>query len=278
VILPESQSQGIGVEIERSREQKLKRWRVAEPGVGHHGPTQLRHTFPEESVLKIHFEHHNILIAATIGLVRISSSLVVEVATVLRTSIIALALIGIPIIASAQGAGGGVGRVVLPAPATGTLHFNFLGNSQGGFVRPGYRGPGYPFSGIWGGYGGDLPPSLFYELYGYIPQGSRPLGPTYAPVVPPEPQVALSNEFPAVLCLELPLPGEVWANGKKGASKPTTEWTLTSPILKRGEEYTFDVKARWEVDGKVFEYTRTIAIEGGKRSRILVVSGIPVKE
>ncbi|MBA4186414.1 MAG: hypothetical protein C0467_00200 [Planctomycetaceae bacterium] len=86
------------------------------------------------------------------------------------------------------------------------------------------------------------------------------------------------NEFPAVLTLEFPAAAEVWVNGKKGEGDPTTEWTLTSPDLLKGTEYTFEVKARWTVGGKTFEYQRSIKVEGGNRSRALVVAGTEIKE
>ena len=53
--------------------------------------------------------------------------------------------------------------------------------------------------------------------------------------------MSLATEFPATLHLELPAPGVVWANGNKSEGKPTNEWTFTSPAVKSGQSYTFDV-------------------------------------
>ena len=137
--------------------------------------------------------------------------------------------------------------------------------------------PGKPiFPPIWGGwfpyygygYGGQ-PPVIVVQVPAPVPVGPPP---------PPERVVVISNEFPAVLVLEFPAAAEVWVNGAKAEGEPTSEWTLTSPVLKAGGEFTFEVKARWKSGGKTFEAERSVVVAGGKRSRAIVVAGTEVKE
>ena len=139
--------------------------------------------------------------------------------------------------------------------------------------------PGFPFSGVWlGGFGFGAP---YYGYgYGYAPTTSFGF-PSLTADLPPiqaGPNLAIGDEFPATLTREFPAPAEVWVNGKPGDGKPTTEWTLTSPLIKTGTEFTFDVKARWNLNGKTYEYTRTVNVASGNRSRALVVAGVEVKE
>jgi uncharacterized protein (TIGR03000 family) len=126
--------------------------------------------------------------------------------------------------------------------------------------------------------GGVLP----YYGYGY-PQPQIVIVPTPVPFVqgtqaPPERTVIPGNEFPATLVLEFPADVELWINGEKADEKPTNEWTLTSPVLKLGESYTFKVKAQWKAGGKTYQAERTITVPSGERSRAIVVSGTAIKE
>ena len=236
----------------------------------------------------------------------------------LRSSFAALLILSLPAVASAQLApgiaapgGGAPGlaassggmvagwRMPGPLPVTpGPAKYPCGGNFGGGFtpaapIVPINR-PGYPFSGVWGLGGGSFYPN--YPVYpgfggGYVGYGFGPsynfdlynqpvvdLQPAPATVLPPTGNIALVNEFPATLTLEFPAPAEVWVDGVKGEGRPTTEWTLTSPVLRMGKEYTFKVKARWTLNGKTYEYQRAVDVAGGNRSRAQVVAGVEVKE
>jgi uncharacterized protein (TIGR03000 family) len=143
--------------------------------------------------------------------------------------------------------------------------------------------PGFPFSGVWlGGYGfGGYDP--YYGYYGYAPSASFNFGPPIyenppMEIRPPVGALAIGDQFPATLVLEFPAPAEVWVDGQKGEGKPTTEWTLTSPLIRTGTDFTFKVKARWKAGGKTYEYERNVTVASGNRSRALVVAGTEVKE
>ncbi len=53
--------------------------------------------------------------------------------------------------------------------------------------------------------------------------------------------------------------------------------TISSPILKAGNRYTFHIKAGWTVKGETYGYNRDVTLEAGARSRLLVLSGTPAK-
>ena len=152
-------------------------------------------------------------------------------------------------------------------PATGLLPFGYHNSS------------GYPIFGVWGGFGGDV---SYANGFGTNTRMTRQAAPQ--PVArarrgsePPPPLALVSNQYPATLSLQLPAVGEVWVNGTKGGSSATNEYTLTSPNLKPGQEFTFDVTARWAVDGKTFEFKRTVSLTGGNLSRVTVVAGTEVE-
>jgi uncharacterized protein (TIGR03000 family) len=123
-----------------------------------------------------------------------------------------------------------------------------------------------------------------YAFGGYLPYGYG-----YAPLAPVpqqtvtveeprrEPTIVLANEFPATLVLQFPAAAEVWMNGEAVKGRAADERTLTSPVLKQGQKFTFEVKARWTRGGKTYESEQTVTLGPGDRSRLFVVSGTEVK-
>ena len=96
----------------------------------------------------------------------------------------------------------------------------------------------------------------------------------------------------AAACLPLPWPAPppgvgpggslvmtaaVTLNGQSVQGSGRTR-TLTSPQLKAGETYTFDVKANWTADGKKYEWDRTVTLGSGERSKVAVARGFLAKE
>lgn len=212
-----------------------------------------------------------------------------------RLVVPAALLLAFPAAAAAQpfrpqiqqsGFGGGFQPTARPTPLPALPSApRYAGGFLGGFVQPGYTGPGFPFSGVWGGgygwggWGGWLPfytyPAPLYVSPFEPPNNALPARPL---VGRPEPTITLANEFPATLTLELPAAAEVWVGGKKADGAAAAEWTLTSPTLKAGESHKFEVRARWSSGGKTYEAERTVEVASGNRSRVLVVAGTPVKE
>ncbi|MBY0458553.1 MAG: TIGR03000 domain-containing protein [Gemmataceae bacterium] len=142
------------------------------------------------------------------------------------------------------------GRRVQPPAALGWGPF--------GFAAP------FPYFGF-GGYSYDYAiPPVVVVVPGGAPGPARP-----------QPAAPAVTDLPATLALQFPAPAEVWLDGKKAGAGE--EVTLTSPAVRRGDSYTFDVTARWEAGGKRYEATRKVAVEAGGRSRLIVVSGTEVK-
>ena len=153
-----------------------------------------------------------------------------------------------------------VGRAIgFGYPVFGTYRYGFGGYGY----SYGYGGFGYPFGG-----------------YGYSPYFNA--APILQPVVVGRawrsaPTLAVANEFPATLTLQFPARAELWLNGDEVKDVTSDEHVLTSPVLKPGEQFTFDVKARWKVDGREYESTRAVTLGSGDRSRLFIVSGTEVK-
>lgn len=177
------------------------------------------------------------------------------------------------------GFGGGLrpGTPALVAPTAGPWWGAGFGWG-GGLISPYPHRLGVPFSGIWwGGYGFGNPYALL-PVVPVVPVVPVPVPVPQSPRRPEPPPLIPGNEFPAVLVLELPAPGEIWVNGRQAEGGPATEWVLTSPVLRAGGEYTFDVKARWTAGGKSYESQRAVTVVGGRRSRLLVLAGTEVRE
>lgn len=92
-----------------------------------------------------------------------------------------------------------------------------------------------------------------------------------------QPTIVVNPELPAELTLEFPADAAVTLNGRSVEGSGKTR-TLTSPELKAGESYTFDVKANWTADGKKYEWERTVTLGSGERSKVAVARGFQVKD
>lgn len=88
--------------------------------------------------------------------------------------------------------------------------------------------------------------------------------------------VPVSHNQAATLTVVLPTSGNAWLDGvKQKGTGPT--FTLTSPTLKAGVSYEFDVRAEWTVDGTKYRSDRKMIVAAGDRQKLTLVSGDPVK-
>ncbi len=101
--------------------------------------------------------------------------------------------------------------------------------------------------------------------------------PPSPPPAAPSRIVELSGESKGSVTLQLPHAANVWLDGRELEGGPAREWVLSSPVLRPGEQYTLNVVARWEVDGKTYESTNKVTVGPGDRSRLAVISGTAVK-
>jgi uncharacterized protein (TIGR03000 family) len=140
----------------------------------------------------------------------------------------------------------------------------------GGF---GMRGGGYtpfviaPYQGGYNqnGYGPNPAsvPSAAYFTYGrtsYTTESPSPIpvygpGPAYAPLPPPTPLTAL-------LQVQTPPDAEVWLEGQKMRSTGVMRH-FRSPPLNPAKGYVYEVRLRWQLDGKSVEDVRHVAIRAG---------------
>ncbi len=62
--------------------------------------------------------------------------------------------------------------------------------------------------------------------------------------------------------VHVPDRAQVWFNGQK-TIQGGTERTFTSPGLESGQNYSYDVRASWTLDGKTVDQTRKVAVHAG---------------
>ncbi|HZV04105.1 MAG TPA: TIGR03000 domain-containing protein [Gemmataceae bacterium] len=139
----------------------------------------------------------------------------------------------------------------------------------------GYGGGAYPYPGLiipyyQGGYnfGGYDPmvasvPSAAYLTLGntsYTTESPSPI-PVYAPR-PPFAQSPPPMPLTALLQVQVPQDAEVWLEGQKMRSMGSMRH-FRSPPLNPTKEYGYEVRARWQYDGKPVEDVRHIAIRAG---------------
>ncbi|MCS6865820.1 MAG: hypothetical protein RMJ56_12590 [Gemmataceae bacterium] len=118
--------------------------------------------------------------------------------------------------------------------------------------------------------------------YGY-PWVVIPRVPAWPPVAGGEPRRGepvrpLSGEAPAQLTVQFPAAAEIWVAGQKMPGAACEEYVLVSPVLPALATHTFEIRARWTQNGKIYQARRTVTLAAGERSRLLVVSGDEVQE
>jgi uncharacterized protein (TIGR03000 family) len=88
---------------------------------------------------------------------------------------------------------------------------------------------------------------------------------TRYPVSPPVSLVAAMTERAGDgACVEVRVPdsAQIWFDGQK-TSQTGTERIFTSPGLESGQDYTYEVRACWTLDGKTVDQTRKVAVHAG---------------
>lgn len=176
------------------------------------------------------------------------------------------------------------------APATVRGGLNPFGlppsHSYGGVRRGfGYGGYGFGYGGLgYGGYGYDGFGYGYGGYYPYYPGAGSFMFSQVGPPVVPAPLVgagassdvrAVDANLAAEFKLSFPADAEVWVNGRK-QDGARAEWTLASPALKAGETHTFDVRAKWTAGGDAYEWTRSVTLGPGERSKANVIGGTKV--
>jgi uncharacterized protein (TIGR03000 family) len=70
----------------------------------------------------------------------------------------------------------------------------------------------------------------------------------------------------ASVAIRVPADAEVWFNGYR-TTQTGTERTFTTPLLDKGEDYYYDVRARWTENGKSVVRERRVLVRAGMRAQ-----------
>jgi uncharacterized protein (TIGR03000 family) len=138
-------------------------------------------------------------------------------------------------------------------------HSPYIYAGYGTLYAPGYSG------GTNASYRSTMPSSLAAASYNYVaffPLAHPGDSPAAAPAPPPTDTSVAGRR--AVVQVEVPADATVWFNGTQTKQGGTMR-TYQTPALESGYPYYYDVKARWEANGKPVEQTRRIEVYPGGR-------------
>jgi uncharacterized protein (TIGR03000 family) len=102
-------------------------------------------------------------------------------------------------------------------------------------------------------------PTMYSNAYvsGTSPAGASS---TTQSFYPPDAQ----GNMPALIEVQVPADAQVWFDDEN-TSQRGMERTFRSPALQPGQDYSYEVKARWTENGKDVERTRKVHIHAGER-------------
>lgn len=145
----------------------------------------------------------------------------------------------------------------------------------GSYYPPNYYAPGY--NGIYDYY---YPSYVAPYVFGYGNDygfDSPPMPPAYDPRLPPEdsPRMPPADEGAAPrgqgltvrVVVRVPADAEIWFEGAK-TSQTGPVRRFVSPPLKPDKEYVYEVRARWQEDGRSVEQTRRVRVYAGDKVEV----------
>jgi uncharacterized protein (TIGR03000 family) len=86
--------------------------------------------------------------------------------------------------------------------------------------------------------------------------------PSYPSIYPISPPLAAVTDKTAKVEVRVPDDAEIWFEGQK-TSQTGTDRTYSSPSLDAGQDYLYEVRARWSADGKPIDQTRKVTVHAG---------------
>ncbi len=141
-----------------------------------------------------------------------------------------------------------------------------------GWYGPAYRYGGYYSTPVYGSYYTMPTYSTYYQPSAYtvapMSRGDSVMT-TSSGVTTTQsfyPPTSGGNQA-AILNIHVPDVAEIWFEGEK-TNQTGADRVFRSPPLAEGQNYSYDVKARWMEDGKPVEKTRTVRIKAGEQVRI----------
>jgi uncharacterized protein (TIGR03000 family) len=72
------------------------------------------------------------------------------------------------------------------------------------------------------------------------------------------------GNMPAIIDVRVPADAQIWFDGES-TSQTGTERLFRSPPLQPGQDYSYEVKARWTENGQDVDRTRKVRIHAGER-------------
>jgi uncharacterized protein (TIGR03000 family) len=156
--------------------------------------------------------------------------------------------------ASAQPPPGGHYQGTYVGGSPGSGHAGDTGVYIGGYSGGYHQG----YEGVYqGGY-----PQLNPPPYGVTPYQSFYIGPR-----PTE-----ADRSRAAITVQVPQGASLWFDGAK-TSQTGSLRSFVSPPLQAGQNYAYDVRARWTENGKVREEKRTVQVRAGDRLQVHLPAG-----
>ncbi len=149
----------------------------------------------------------------------------------------------------------------------------------GGFGRayayPGYYGNSYylaPYYGVGLAYSTQYyaPPAYYSPGYSAVQYSAPAVAPSsYQSFYPPEANGpgAVTGDAPATVEVRLPAGAGLWF-GAFRTDQTGNVRRFQSPPLAAGRAYTYEVRARWDQDGRPVEQTRTVQVRAGQAVRV----------
>jgi uncharacterized protein (TIGR03000 family) len=137
----------------------------------------------------------------------------------------------------------------------------YYGGSYAAYGTPAYTGGSYAAYGTPAYTGG----AALYSpsSYATMPQNYVSFYPPNFPQGSPMVGATTSNDQ-ALIEVRCPADAQISFDGEETRQRGSDR-LFTSPSLEPGKRYHYDVKARWNQDGRTEEKTRTVHIEAGRR-------------
>jgi uncharacterized protein (TIGR03000 family) len=174
--------------------------------------------------------------------------------------------------------GGGVSHGGAVYHGGGYYNRGYGGYGSGLYLGLGLGGYGYGGYGGYGGSGGYYAPDYYYPPPGAAPSGY--MTPPASPSVYTAPNGPSGNVNPAVLdpvahiMIKVPAEAEVWF-GQGKTQQTGAQREFVSPPLTPGQDYSYEIKARWTEGGKEVTQTRTIDVSAGAWKSIDFTKPVP---
>ena len=185
-----------------------------------------------------------------------------------------------------------VGRGGMAAASFGGRNFGYYPDSYGPMYYPSnaYSNPGYSRN-SYNSYSYTAPTPLYYGAAqfssAYAPTArlvSPPPGyglrtdsvveaaytapvyplrsPNYPTIYPVSPPLSAVTDNTAKVEVRVPADAEIWFEGQR-TSQSGTKRMYSSPALESGQDYIYEIHARWNADGKEVDQTRKVTVHAG---------------